>query len=56
MKNKPLVKLENAGVYKDTRWLVRGISLKVYKNNIVTLIGPNGSGKTTTGKLILKFP
>jgi zinc transport system ATP-binding protein len=55
MKNKPLVKLENAGVYKDTRWLVRGISLKVYKNNIVTLIGPNGSGKTTTGKLILNI-
>jgi zinc transport system ATP-binding protein len=54
-KNKPLVKLENAGVYKDARWLVRGVSLELYRNNIITLIGPNGSGKTTTGKLILNI-
>jgi len=55
IKNNPLVKLENAGVYKDTRWLVRGVSFELYRNNIVTLIGPNGSGKTTTGKLILNI-
>ena len=54
-KNNPLVKLENAGVCRDTRWLVRGVSLELYRNNIVTLIGPNGSGKTTTGKLILNI-
>jgi zinc transport system ATP-binding protein len=55
IKNNPLVKLENAGVYRDTRWLVRGVSFELYRNNIVTLIGPNGSGKTTTGKLILNI-
>jgi zinc transport system ATP-binding protein len=54
-KNNPLVKLENAGVYKDNRWLVRGVSLELHRNNIITLIGPNGSGKTTTGKLILNI-
>ena len=54
-KNNPLVKLENAGVYRDNRWLVRGVSLEIHRNNIVTLIGPNGSGKTTTGKLILNI-
>ena len=52
-KNKPLVKLNNAGVYRDEKWLVKGISLEINKKEIVTLIGPNGSGKTTTGKLIL---
>ena len=54
-KNNLLVKLENAGVYRDNRWLVRGVSLELNRNNIVTLIGPNGSGKTTTGKLILNI-
>ena len=52
-KNKPLVKLNNAGVCRDEKWLVKGISLEINKKEIVTLIGPNGSGKTTTGKLIL---
>ena len=52
-KNKPLVKLNNAGVYRDEKWLVKGVSLEINKQEIVTLIGPNGSGKTTTGKLIL---
>ena len=52
-KNKPLVKLNNAGVFRDEKWLVQGVSLEINKQEIVTLIGPNGSGKTTTGKLIL---
>ena len=53
--NNPLVKLENAGVYKSSKWIVRGISFKVYNGQIVTLIGPNGSGKTTTAKMILNI-
>ena len=50
-----LVKLENAGVYKSSKWLVRGISFEVNNGQIVTLIGPNGSGKTTTAKMILNI-
>ena len=53
IKKKPLVKLNNAGVFRDNKWLVKGVSLEINKKEIVTLIGPNGSGKTTTGKLIL---
>ena len=53
--NNPLVKLENAGVYKSSKWLVRGISFEVNQGQIVTLIGPNGSGKTTTAKMILNI-
>jgi zinc transport system ATP-binding protein len=48
-----LIALENAGVMKDRKWLVRGITMSVSLGEIVTLIGPNGSGKTTTAKIAL---
>ncbi len=48
-----LVKLDNAGVMKSSKWLVRGVTFEVSKGQIVTLIGPNGSGKTTTAKMVL---
>ena len=51
--NNLLVKLENTGVYKNNKWLVKDVSLEVNKGKIVTLIGPNGSGKSTTAKIAL---
>ena len=51
----PLVKLDNAGVNLSSKWLVRGVSFEVFKGQIVTLIGPNGSGKTTTAKMVLNI-
>ena len=54
-KNIPLVKLINSGVYRDEKWLVKGVSLEINQKQIVTLIGPNGSGKTTTGKMVLNI-
>ena len=48
-----LIALENAGVMKNRKWLVRGITMSVSLGEIVTLIGPNGSGKTTTAKIAL---
>ncbi len=53
--NKLLVKLENAGVRRTSKWLVKGISFEISQGQIVTLIGPNGSGKTTTAKMILNI-
>ena len=50
---KALVSLNNAGVCVSDKWLVRGVSLNVHQGEIVTLIGPNGSGKTTTAKVAL---
>ncbi len=49
----PLIKLENAGLSVQNRWLVRGVSFLVNPGEIVTLIGPNGSGKSTTAKMAL---
>ena len=48
-----LVKLKNAGIQLNNKWLVQNVSLQVEKGKIVTLIGPNGSGKSTTAKIAL---
>ena len=48
-----LVKLNEAGLLINDKWLVKGVSLQVEKGKIVTLIGPNGSGKSTTAKIAL---
>jgi zinc transport system ATP-binding protein len=48
-----LATLDNAGIHRSGRWLVRGVSFSVDKGEIVTLIGPNGSGKSTSAKMAL---
>ncbi|MDF0697089.1 zinc ABC transporter ATP-binding protein ZnuC [Rhizobium sp. MC63] len=49
-KGESLVSLENVGVLRGGRWLVRGVEFSVSRGEIVTLIGPNGSGKSTSAK------
>ena len=53
MNKETLIKVQNVGLYKNEKWLVRGVSLEVKRGEILTLIGPNGSGKTTTAKIAL---
>ncbi len=50
---KPLVSAADLGVRKRGKWLIRGVNLSVRRGEIVTLIGPNGGGKTTTAKALL---
>lgn len=38
---------------KNTVEAIKGLSLEVYQNEIFALLGPNGSGKTTTIKMLL---
>lgn len=52
-KSEALVTLDNAGVHRAGRWLVRGVAFSIDAGEIVTLIGPNGSGKSTTAKMAL---
>ena len=48
-----LVRLKDAGIKQEEKWLVKGVSLEVNRGKIITLIGPNGSGKSTTAKIAL---
>jgi zinc transport system ATP-binding protein len=48
-----LVDARGLGIRRDGRWLIQGIDLAVRQREIVTLIGPNGGGKTTTAKALL---
>ena len=44
----PLLKVSDIHVYYGAIHAVKGISLEVWNNEIVTLIGANGAGKSTT--------
>jgi branched-chain amino acid transport system ATP-binding protein len=51
-----LLNVENLKVvYHNVSAAIQGISLKVYRNQIVALLGTNGAGKTTTLKAISGF-
>ena len=47
-----LAGLQSAGVIRNRRWLIRDIDLSIRRGEIVSLIGPNGSGKTTIAKVL----
>lgn len=44
--------LENAGVERQQRWLVRHVDLAIEQPGLCCLVGPNGSGKTTTLRML----
>lgn len=45
---KPLLKVEDIHVYYGAIHAIKGISFEVYEDEVVTLIGANGAGKSTT--------
>ena len=44
----PMLKVDDIHVYYGAIHAIKGISLEVYPDEIVTLIGANGAGKSTT--------
>ena len=46
--NQPILKVENIHVHYGSIHAIKGISFEVHEGEIVTLIGANGAGKSTT--------
>jgi len=52
MSDRPLFEIKNLEVAYGSIDAIKGISLDVYKGEIVTILGANGAGKTTTMRTI----
>ena len=50
--NSMLTNLNSVGVRRNKRWLVRDFDLTIRRGEIVSLVGPNGGGKTTVAKIV----
>jgi zinc transport system ATP-binding protein len=50
-----LIKLENVSMFWDRRKILNDVNLSIYKNDFVAITGPNGGGKTTLLRIILKL-
>lgn len=51
----PLISLKNINVYFNTQHTLQNIHLDIYPNTITTIVGPNGGGKSTLLKVLLKL-
>ena len=54
--NNELLKIENLYVSAGEKNILNGINLNINKGEIHVIMGPNGSGKTTTANAILNNP
>lgn len=53
MKRKEIIKLENVSFSYGNEEFLKDITLPIYEDDFLGIIGPNGGGKTTLLKLIL---
>ncbi|TCK01846.1 zinc transport system ATP-binding protein [Volucribacter psittacicida] len=51
----PLVELKNIHVVFQQKTALQNINLCIYPNSITTIVGPNGGGKSTLLKVLLKL-
>ncbi|SMB90116.1 zinc transport system ATP-binding protein [Pasteurella testudinis DSM 23072] len=50
-----LIELKNISVNFDSKTVLNNINLKLYPNSVTTIVGPNGGGKSTLLKVLLKL-
>ena len=53
MKKKLFLHCNNISYQRDNNLILSNVSFKLYAGEIVTIIGPNGGGKSTLAKLII---
>lgn len=51
-----LLKIEELYVNAEDKEILKGINLNINKGEVHVIMGPNGSGKTTTANAILNNP
>lgn len=51
----PLVELKSINVTFPQKVALQNINFRIYPNSVVTLVGPNGGGKSTFVKVLLKL-
>lgn len=51
----PLVSLKGINVTLENKAILNNITLHIYPNSITTIVGPNGGGKSTLLKVLLKL-
>lgn len=51
----PLIELHNISVNFDSKLVLDNINLQLYPDSITTIVGPNGGGKSTLLKVLLKL-
>ncbi len=51
--NEPIITMRDLRMSFDSKVVLKGVNLDVYKGQIIGYIGPNGAGKSTTVKIML---
>ena len=54
--NKELLEINDLYVNAEEKEILKGINLKINKGEVHVIMGPNGSGKTTTANAIFNNP
>ena len=54
--NNKLLEIKDLHVKAEEKEILKGINLNINKGEIHVIMGPNGSGKTTTANAILNNP
>ncbi len=55
MSSRPIIELQGVEVAYDEKTVLRDVNLTVYERDFLGIIGPNGGGKTTLIKVILRL-